>query len=176
MVSAWLDTLLSIPDCLQDCSAVIQIVCVEILLFAQLGKQNTNLVGDIADGLVCRGLAPVGELTCNGETLLAGTFVALDEVVLGLDEPIELLAQFGLNSSTEGAEAEAMTSVRGGVGVLVGADGECAIPTRARVSASTPEYAHGTKKCLYRCLRGLFLSADFRELLRRMMKIWGIAV
>jgi hypothetical protein len=116
-------------------------VCVEILLFAQLGKQNTNLVGNIADGLVRRGLAPVGELTCDGETLLSGTFIVLDEVVLRFDEFVEFLTQFGLDGAAEGAEAEAMTSVRGGVGVFVGTDGECAIPTRVRVSAKNPEEA-----------------------------------
>jgi hypothetical protein len=67
-------------------------VCIQILLFTQFGKQNTNLVGDIADGIVRGGFAPVGELTCDGETFLAGTFVALDEVVLGLDKLVELLA------------------------------------------------------------------------------------
>jgi hypothetical protein len=60
-------------------------VCIEVLLFTKLGEQNPNLVGDIADCLVRGGLAPVGELACDGETLLAGCLVALDEVILRLD-------------------------------------------------------------------------------------------
>jgi len=85
-------------------------MCIEVLLFAKLGEQDTNFVGDIADRLVRGGLAPVGELACDGETLLAGCFIALDQVVLGLDKLVQLLAQLGLNSTAEGAEAEAMAA------------------------------------------------------------------
>jgi hypothetical protein len=38
VISTGLDALLGVPNCLQNCSAVIQIVSVEILLFAQLGE------------------------------------------------------------------------------------------------------------------------------------------
>ena len=48
-------------------------------------------------------------------------------MVLRLDELVELLAEFGLYSAAEGAEAESMARGRAGT-VLVGADGECAIP------------------------------------------------
>jgi len=54
--------------------------------------------------------------------------VGLNEVVFGLDELVELLAEFGLHGAAEGAQAEAMASVGQAGAVLVGADGECAIP------------------------------------------------
>lgn len=131
VVSAGLHALLGIPDGLQDGSAIIDVVCIQILLLAQLGKKNANLVGDIADGIIVCSLAPIGELSCDGETLLACGFVALDQTVLGLDQLVELLAELGLNGSTKGAEAEAMTGARCGRGaVLVGTDGECSIPGR----------------------------------------------
>lgn len=38
VISTGLDALLGVPNCLQNCSAVIQIVRVEILLFAKLGE------------------------------------------------------------------------------------------------------------------------------------------
>ena len=37
-ISTGLDALLGVPNCLQNCPAVIQIVRVEIFLFAQLGE------------------------------------------------------------------------------------------------------------------------------------------
>lgn len=129
VVSAGLDTLLRIPDRLQDCSAIVQVVCIEVLLFAKFGQQDANLVGDIADSIVGCSFAPVRELACDGEALFASSFVALDEVVLRLDELVELFTQLWLNSAAEGAEAEAMTSARG-AGVLVGADREGSIPAK----------------------------------------------
>ena len=65
----------------------------------------------------------------DGEALFASSFVALDEVILRLDELVELFTQLWLNSAAEGAQAEAMTSARG-AGVLVGADREGSIPAK----------------------------------------------
>ena len=75
-------------------------------------------------------------MTCDGETLLAGSFVALDEVVLGFDELVELFAQLWLDRAAEGAEAEAMTCDCGGAGVYVRSDREGAIPAEDQTSAS----------------------------------------
>jgi hypothetical protein len=118
-------------------------VCIEILLFTKFRQQNTNLVRDVADCFVCGGFAPVGQLTCDGETLFASSFVALNEVVLGFDELVELLAQLWLDCAAERAEAEAMTSGRGGAGVLVRTDGECAVPVEDRTSATGRMQAMG---------------------------------
>lgn len=85
-------------------------MCIEIFLFAKLGKQNADLVRDVADGLVVCGFAPVGELACDGKTFLACSFVALNEVILGLYELVELLAQLGLDGAAEGAKAEAVAA------------------------------------------------------------------
>jgi hypothetical protein len=135
VISAGLDTFLCIPNCFQGGSAVIQIVCIEVFLFTKLGEQNSNLVGDIANCIVCRGFTPVRKLTCDGEALFSSGFVALDEVVLRLDELIELLAQLGLDRAAEGAEAEAMTSTRGRGRILVGTDRKSSIPVLDHMSA-----------------------------------------
>jgi hypothetical protein len=78
-----------------------------------------------------------------------------------------------LDRAAEGAEAEAMT--RGRVGVFVGTDGEGAIPVRDPISARyrKEEMKSGN---LYKCRNGEFVSADFRELLRRIVKFRGMAV
>ena len=50
-------------------------------------------------------------------------------MVFGFDQFVKLLAQFWLNGSAEGAEAEAMARSAGGARVLfIRSDGECAVP------------------------------------------------
>merc|ERR1711977_629334 len=105
VVTTWLHALLRVPNRLQDRPAIIEVMRIQVLLLAQ-----------------------VGELSCDGESLLAGCFVALDQVVLGFDQLVELLAEFGLHGAAEGAEAEAMAGVGcGGGTVLVRTNGECSI-------------------------------------------------
>jgi hypothetical protein len=128
-VSTRLDTLLRISDGFQDCSRIIQVVCVEILRLAQLTEQNPNFVGDVRDGIIIRSLAPIRELAGNRDALLACGLVVPDQVVLRFDELEEPFGEFGLDAATQRAEAE--TVFFGGSGgdlVLVGADGECSIP------------------------------------------------
>lgn len=97
------------------------------LLLADLRQQNSNLVGDVADGVIRGGLAPVGDLGRDADALFRGGFVGLDEVVLGLDQLVELLAELGLDGAAEGAQTEAMAGAGAGT-VLIRADGESAIP------------------------------------------------
>lgn len=86
VVPARLDALLRVSDRLQNRPGIIQVVCIDILLLAQLAEQHPDLVGKLGDGIVAGLLAPVGELCANGETLFACGFVSADEVVLRLDE------------------------------------------------------------------------------------------
>jgi len=71
MVSARLNTLLRIPDRLQDSPAIVNIMGIEVFLLADFRQQNTNLVGDVGDGVIGGGLAPVGELGRDGEAFFA---------------------------------------------------------------------------------------------------------
>jgi hypothetical protein len=113
VVSARLYALLRIPDCLQDSSAIIEVVRIEVLLFAEFRQQYTNLVRDIANSIVGGSLAPIGKLGSDGKTFFCCGFVGLDQVVLGFYQLVQLLAQFGLDGSAEGTKAEAMTTSAG---------------------------------------------------------------
>lgn len=86
-------------------------------------------------------------------------------MVLGFDELVELLAQFGLDSAAEGAEAEAMSRRGGGARVvLIRTDGKGSIPVgRGQYLADS---RGRSRRPVYRCCNGVFLSADLRELLR----------
>lgn len=114
MVSARLYALLRVSDCLQDSSAIIEVMRIKVFLLAEFREQHTNLVRDVADGVVGGCLAPVGKLGCDGKTFFCCGFVGLNQVVLGFYQLVELLAQFWLNGSAEGAEAETMTTSAGG--------------------------------------------------------------
>ena len=60
LVSAWLHTLLSVSDLLQDATIVFQILRKQILLLANLRHDHTKLIGDVTDSIVVGGLTPVG--------------------------------------------------------------------------------------------------------------------
>ena len=130
VISAWLDTLLSVTDSLQEVSGVIQVVCVKILLLANLTKKNTDLVGEVGHGIIAGLLTPLGELRCDGDALLAGSLVRTDEVILGLNESEETASEVWLGCTTEGREGESATSALVAVvsPVAVGADRKRAVP------------------------------------------------
>jgi len=96
-------------------------------------------------------------LTCDGKAFLAGGLVVLNEVVLGLDEFVEFLAQLGLDGAAERTEAEAMTGAREGVGVLVGTNGEGSIPAGDRRSAMCRRQAKGHGMSLQVSERGVLV-------------------
>jgi len=61
-------------------------MCIQILLLSKFRQQNTNLVRNIADGVIVGGFTPIGELACNREPLLTRCFMGLNQMVFGLDE------------------------------------------------------------------------------------------
>lgn len=65
---------------------------IEILLLADFGEENANLIRDVADSIIGCGLAPLRELAGDGDTFFTGGLVALNEVVFRLDEFEEFLA------------------------------------------------------------------------------------
>lgn len=77
---------LHIANMLQDTARVLQILRIEVFLLADLGQHDAQLVGDVRDGIVFGGLAPVGELGGDGTALTAGGFVCTDRIVLALDQ------------------------------------------------------------------------------------------
>ena len=108
MIPTRLHRALRIPDLLQDSAIVLQILRKHVLLLAQLGQQHAQLVGDVGDGVVARGLAPVRELSGDGDALAAGGLVGADGVVLAFDHLEELLAELGLLYAPEGGHGEAV--------------------------------------------------------------------
>ena len=133
VVSAWLDALLGVANSLQKVPGVIQVVCVKVLLLANLAEENADLVGEVGDGIIASLLTPLGELGSDRNALLAGRLVSTDEVVLGLDESEETAGEIRLSCATEGGEGEA-TAGSSLVGILppaVGADGKRAVPVTA---------------------------------------------
>lgn len=164
VVSGWLHALLGVTDGLQDSTAVIEVMRIQVLLLAKLGEQHTNLVGDVRDRIVVRGLAPIGKLSCDGQTLLACGLVVRDQVVFGLDELVELLRQLGLDSAAEGAETEAMSRCARGAFLLVGTNGESSIPGEAKLANELPIVAEEIDSNKWTIGD---LSPDFRVSLRR---------
>jgi len=129
VISAWLDALLSVTDSLQEVPGVIQVVCVKILLLANLTEKNTDLVGEVGDGIIAGLLTPLGKLRCDRDALLACGLVSTDEVVLGLDELEQTSGQIWLGSSAKTGEGEATARALAGLlPLLVGADRERTIP------------------------------------------------
>jgi hypothetical protein len=131
IVAARLHALLGIADGLEDVPGIVEVVCIEVLLLAQLAEQDADLVGEVGDGVVVGLLAPLGELRGDGDALFARGLVGADQTVLGLDEPVETLGELRLADAAEAGEAEAMSAggLRGALLLLAaGADGECSIP------------------------------------------------
>ena len=130
VISAWLDALLSVTDSLQEVPGVIQVVCVKILLLANLTEKNTDLVGEVGDGIIAGLLTPLGKLRCDRDALLAGSLVRTDEVVLSLNESEETTSEVWLGCTAEGREGESTTSALVAVvsPVAIGADRKRAVP------------------------------------------------
>lgn len=128
VISARLNALLCIPDRLQDRSAIIEVVRIEVLLLSKFRQQDANLIRYVANSIICGCLAPVGKLGCDGKALFPSSFVGLDEVVLGFDQLVKLLAQFWLGDAAKGAEAETMTRRARARFLLAGSDRERAVP------------------------------------------------
>lgn len=90
VVAARLDAPLGVPYGLEQSARVVQVVRICVLKLAHLAEDHADLVGDIADGIVARLLAPFGELRGDGDALARCGLVGRDEVVLRLDEAVEL--------------------------------------------------------------------------------------
>lgn len=130
-----LDALLHIPNMLQDSSAIIKVVCIEVLLLTDLRQQHADLVGELANCIISGCFTPLGDLGRDGDALLAGGFVGLDQVVFRLDQAVQFSAQFWLDLASERVEAERVAFAVALAVALVGADGEGSIPKKKRALA-----------------------------------------
>lgn len=110
---------------------------VVVLLLANLAEDDADLVADVADGLVARLLAPVGQLRRDADALAARGLVRAHHVVGRLDQLVQLARQLRLDGPAEGGQREAhavgpAATARGRAGVaagLAGADGKIAVPS-----------------------------------------------
>lgn len=132
VVAAGLDALLGIADGLEHSTAVVEGVGVLVLLLANLGQNNTDLVANVRHGIVVRLLTPLGQLGGNRHTLAARSLVRADQVVLGLDQTVELLGQLGLRGAAQRRERKAAAAAAGTAlaAVALGANGKAAVPGR----------------------------------------------
>lgn len=112
---------LSVPNLLQDASAVLQVLGIQIFLFGNLGQQDTKLVADVAHGLVFSALAPLAQLGCDALRLLSGLLKGADGVVLRLDQQTKLLGELGSPAChiTQGRHGETVLDARARVIALV---------------------------------------------------------
>lgn len=94
---------------------ILHVLCIHILLLAQLRQQHAQLIRDVRDGVVLGRLAPFGELRGDGDALAAGDFVGADGVAFGFDETAHFTAHFGLLEALEGAHAEFEAATAAGV-------------------------------------------------------------
>lgn len=96
MRTAGLHRALRIANLLQHAAAVLQSLGEQVLLLSDLRQQHTELVADIAQGLVVGALAPLAELAGNGSALFRSLLVGIDRMVLRLDELVKFLGQLRL--------------------------------------------------------------------------------
>ena len=133
MVATRLNATLGVSNLLQHRAIVFQVLREDILLLPDLRQQHAEFVGDVGDGVVARGFAPVGELGGDGDALAGGGLVSSDGVVLGFDDLEELFGEFGLLEPAKRCDCEAVFG-GGGCGGCgaggggFGADGEGAVP------------------------------------------------
>ena len=129
-VPARLHAALHVADLLQHTPVVLQVLREAIFLLPELAQEHAQLVRDVADALVRRALAPVGQLAGDRNALAAGGLVGADGMVLGLYELVEFLRELGLLDAPQRGHGEAVLRrfLRFGGIALVGADGEGAIP------------------------------------------------
>lgn len=143
VVSTRLDGTLGVANLLQDGTIILEVLSKQILLLAHLGQQDADLVGDVGDGVIARGLAPVGDLGGDGDSFARGGLVGADGMVLGFDDLEELLAEFGLLHAAQGGHGEAVLgrALLGGgrIMALLGPDGKRAVPGEGDCKLSRSE-------------------------------------
>ena len=119
VVAAGLNGALGVTNLLEYASALLQVGRKAVFLLGDLGKQDTELVGDVRDGIVASFLTPVAELRRNVCLLLRGSLVGANAVVLGLDQSVELLGEVGLVNAAKGGHCEAVLGgLLGGIALL----------------------------------------------------------
>ena len=96
MRTAGLHRALRVANLLQYAATILQSLGEQVLLLSNLRQQHTELVADIAQGLVVGALAPLAQLAGNGGSLFGSLLVGIDRMVLRLDELVELLGEFWL--------------------------------------------------------------------------------
>lgn len=128
LVTAGLDTAFNVPDLFQDGAIVLEVLDKEIFLLANLGKDDTDLVADVGNGIVVGGLTPVGQLRGDREPLTAGSLVGGDGMILGFDQLVEFLGQLGLCGAAQSGDGEGVFGCCFGMVILLArADGKCAV-------------------------------------------------
>ena len=115
--TAWLHRALRVANLLQHAAAVLKALGEQVLLLRDLGQQHTQLIADIAQGLVVGALTPLAQLAGNGRTFLGRLLVRVDRMVLGLDELVEFLREFGLLGAAQRGQGE-VRFARGAAGVV----------------------------------------------------------
>jgi hypothetical protein len=101
VVSRRLYTPLRISDTLEHVPALLKVLRVDVFLLSDLTHQDTELIGNIADGIVIGLLAPFRELASNGTTLAASGLVSSNDVGLSLDQLVELLREILFGGTPE---------------------------------------------------------------------------
>ena len=92
VVSTWLNRSFGVSNLLQDATILFEVLGEVVFLFAEFGEENTEFVGDVGDGIIASGFAPVRELRGDGDALAAGGLISADGVVFAFDDFEELLA------------------------------------------------------------------------------------
>lgn len=103
---------LGVPDLFQHTPRVLQVLRKQILLLRNLGEQDSELVRDVAHGLILGALAPFAQLRRDALALAAGLLVGADGMVFRLDQRAQLLGELGLVQTAERGEGELV--LRGG--------------------------------------------------------------
>ena len=132
MIAAGLDTAFGVSDLLQDSPVVFKVLRVEVFLLAKLRQQDTNLVGDIRNGVIVGALAPIRDLGCDGQALSASGFVGGDHMVFSLDDLEELLGELCLIQPAQCCYGKGMLRGLLLIGLALGPNGKCAIPTQEK--------------------------------------------
>ena len=115
--AAWMHTLLSITNLLQNTSRLLKVLREEIFLLSDLRKEHTKLVANIADCIVFRALAPFAELACDALTFATCLLVGTDGMIFGLDKCEQAFGKLGLSQASQTADREAVLRL-GFVGIL----------------------------------------------------------
>ena len=92
MVAAGLDGALGVADLFEDRAVVFEVLGEAVFLLADFRQQDAEFIGYVGDGVVARGLAPIGELGGDRDAFAAGGFVGSDGVVFRLNYFEELFA------------------------------------------------------------------------------------